>query len=78
MTEKYFAFKTIISKYLNVPDIQVANSTKSKYGLVEMKYVSTIFDAKDILLTFHNKSENPMTFEDLDVVSTCTDTKISV
>ncbi len=43
-TTKYFEMKAIISKYLPIPRLNVANSTKAAYGVVKMRPLGTILD----------------------------------
>lgn len=67
LTPKYYAFKEVISKYMSVPDIPIPNPVplKKSYGVVDMKYVSSVFVANGTLLSFSGKSLYPKTFEQI-------------
>ena len=45
LTEKFHAFKKVISKYEFIPDIPIPNTVppKKSYGKVDMKYISSLF-----------------------------------
>ena len=71
LTEKYFAMKKVIAKYLPVPNIPVQTTVpKGNYGSVDMAHVIDVFSLKNTpllkKLNRMNISENPMTFEQLD------------
>ena len=48
LTEKFHAFKKVISKYEFIPDIPIPNTVppKKSYGKVNMKYISSVFVGK--------------------------------
>ena len=70
LTEKYFAIKNVVKKYLKVPDIPInATADKGDYGNVMLSPLSTIFDP---LFIFDPKFESvkiesqyPLSFEAL-------------
>ncbi|XP_059090616.1 beta-galactosidase-like [Tigriopus californicus] len=63
LTDKYFAFKSVIAKYLPIPSIEVNETTpKANYGRVPLNYVTSIFQGP---MKFAQNNTNPMTFEDL-------------
>ncbi|XP_035827984.1 beta-galactosidase isoform X3 [Aplysia californica] len=50
ITEKFYAVRDIVSKYLPLPHIPIpANTTKTAYGVVPMSFVSTVQDALSVL-----------------------------
>ena len=71
LTAKYFAMKSVIAKYLPIPNIQVETTVpKGNYGSVEMSHAIDLFSLKNTpILRKLNKMEisnYPMTFEQLD------------
>ena len=71
LTEKYFAMKNVIEKYLPIPNITVEETVpKGDYGLVEMYHVIDIFSLIDtpllVKLNDINSTDYPLTFEQLD------------
>jgi beta-galactosidase len=67
LTEKYFAMKKIIAKYLPIPNIPVEKTVpKGDYGSVKMFHVIDIYSLKNTPLVERlSISEFPMTFEQL-------------
>lgn len=67
LTEKYYEFKKVISKYMPLPNINITEpiQPKGNYGPVEMFFVSTFFDGLGIVLKHVANSTLPLTFEQL-------------
>eukprot|EP00795_Rhopilema_esculentum_P012840 gene12840-3585_t len=67
-TEKYFALRKLISKYLEIPQMPVPGPTpKVAYGKVSLPKMITIFDALPYLTPDGPvKSQYPKSMEDLD------------
>ncbi|OHT07345.1 Beta-galactosidase [Tritrichomonas foetus] len=67
MTEKYYALRDTIAKYLpNIPTYDVQNSTKKNYGQVTFTEGVSLFDALDVVGQRKKTNDTPMTFEALD------------
>ena len=64
LTEKYFAIKNVIKKYLDIPDISVnATDEKGDYGSVRLSPMALLFDQD--FEGVHRRSRNPLSFEAL-------------
>lgn len=65
LTEKFYAFQRVLSKYTDIPEIAVDNSRKMAYGDVAMHESVHLFDALDsIARPVH--STTTLTMEELD------------
>lgn len=70
LTDKYFAFKEVISKYSiqyienGIPmDSWIKNDNKGNYGKVPLKFVSSFFMANGTILQRLGVNDKPLTFE---------------
>ncbi len=63
LTQKYFQVQEVISKYLPLPKIAVANTTKAAYGPVEMRPLGSIQRLADKGLLQSVHSTYPLSFE---------------
>lgn len=63
-TEKYFAIRNLIGKYLQLPDVRIPEVTaKGDYGSVTLKPITSVFDLA--LKTDPEFSQMPLSFEQL-------------
>ncbi|KAK8891262.1 Beta-galactosidase-1-like protein [Tritrichomonas musculus] len=67
MTWKYQKIRELAKKYLDVPDIDVSNSTKKSYGTLTFSEGISLYDALPTIGVVSKKADDPMTMEDLDV-----------
>lgn len=67
MKYKYEEIRKVAKKYFDVPDYDVENTTKKKYGEVKFTDSISLFDALPIIGVVREENENTMTMEDLDV-----------
>ncbi len=66
LTEKYYKFREVISKYAPIPEVELpAPIKKKKYGEIEFTHSAKLFDNLDVLST-PVESVMPMTMEKLD------------
>lgn len=66
LTEKYYKFREVISKYAPIPDVEMPAPIKTKkYGEIEFTHSAKLFDNLDALST-PVESVMPMTMEKLD------------
>ncbi len=66
LTEKYYKFKEIISKYAPIPNVELpAPIKKKKYGEIEFTHFAKLFDNLDVL-SAPVESVMPLTMEKLD------------
>ena len=66
LTEKYRAMKDVIGKYVRIPDVAVANSTKASYGEIKMEPVMTLLESLPYFEAETVANEKPLSFEDMD------------
>lgn len=65
LTEKYFKFREVISKYAPIPDVKLPDPIKKKkYGEVKFTHSAKLFDNLDVLST-PVESVMPLTMEKL-------------
>ena len=65
LTEKYYAFKKVISKYTTIPDIKIKEIATRAYGKVPLTGYRTLFDALPAISEkFSNPTPEPMEFFD--------------
>lgn len=67
MTWKYKKIRQVAKKYIEVPDIDVYNSSKKAYGVLKFTEGISLYDALPTIGVIQHESEYPMTMEDLDV-----------
>lgn len=67
MTWKYSKIREVCQKYMEVPDLDVKNSTKKNYGKITFSEGVSLFEAIETIGLVSQFSELPMTMEDLDV-----------
>ncbi|KAK8803621.1 hypothetical protein WA158_001315 [Blastocystis sp. Blastoise] len=67
ITHKWEAIRDSIKKYRPVPELNVKNSSKVSYGTVPMKEGISFWDAYTILAPEPVKSEEPLSFEIMDI-----------
>lgn len=67
MTWKYEKIREVAKKYFDVPDLDVSNSTKKKYGTLIFSESVSLFDSSNVIGGVFRENENTMTMEDLDV-----------
>jgi beta-galactosidase len=66
LTEKYFAIKEVIKRYLPVPDIKVNNTTeKGHYGPINLLPVSSLIHEPHLYTEFRAANMYPLTFEEM-------------
>lgn len=66
LTEKYYKFREVISKYTSVPETEIPKPIKKKrYGEIEFTHSAKLFDCLEALST-PVESVMPMTMEKLD------------
>lgn len=70
LTPKYYAFRNLFSKYVNLPDnipFPLPISPKANYGTVQLHYLSNIFHIRGTKLApLWGTATSPKTFEELD------------
>ena len=66
LTEKYFAIKNVVHKYLSLPSIPFEKSSpKGKYGTHFMKHMGDVFHNSNLFKPEVKEAKFPMTFEEL-------------
>ncbi len=66
LTEKYFKFREVISKYAPIPDVELPEPiAKKKYGEIKFTHSAKLFDNLDVLST-PVESVAPVSMEKLD------------
>lgn len=67
MTWKYMKIRETAKKYFEVPELEVSNSTKKAYGIIEFTEGVSLYDALPTIGVVQKEADLPMTMEDLDV-----------
>ncbi|OHT13048.1 Beta-galactosidase [Tritrichomonas foetus] len=67
MTWKYEKIRQVAKKYIDVPDLDVANTTKKSYGTVTFTQGISLYDALPTIGVEKRTATTPMTMEDMDV-----------
>ena len=66
LTWKYYKVREVAQKYLDVPDIDVSNSTKKAYGTLTFTEGISLYDALPTIGQRKQTATNPMSMEELD------------